>query len=77
MISAVFRAPGISADKVEALMERGSRADESKPGQGIGLAVAREIAALYQGQLDVAESGLGGAKLDLTLRRASLNNEQK
>ncbi|NNC63158.1 MAG: two-component sensor histidine kinase [Gammaproteobacteria bacterium] len=69
--------PGIGADKVEALMERGSRADESKPGQGIGLAVAREIAALYQGQLDVAESGLGGAKLNLTLRRASLNNEQK
>lgn len=63
--------PGISADETEVLMERGSRADESVPGQGIGLAVVREIAALYQGQLDVAESSLGGAKIELTLRRVS------
>ena len=63
--------PGISAGAAEALMERGSRADESVPGQGIGLAVVREIAELYQGQLDVAGSSLGGAKIDLTLRRVS------
>ncbi len=63
--------PGISADDAEVLMERGSRADESVPGQGIGLAVVREIAALYQGQVDVSASSLGGAKITLELRRVS------
>ena len=52
-------------------MERGSRADESVPGQGIGLAVVREIAELYEGRLDVAASDMGGAKIDLALHRAS------
>jgi two-component system sensor histidine kinase PhoQ len=63
--------PGISPGEAEALMERGSRADESVPGQGIGLAVVREIADLYQGQLDVSRSDLGGAKIELELKRAS------
>jgi len=63
--------PGISPDEAEALLERGNRADESVPGQGIGLAVVREIADLYQGRLDVSESDLGGAKIDLELKRAS------
>ena len=63
--------PGISPGEAEALMERGSRADESVPGQGIGLAVVREIVALYQGQLDVSRSDFGGAKIELELKRAS------
>ncbi|MDH3508435.1 MAG: ATP-binding protein, partial [Gammaproteobacteria bacterium] len=68
--------PGISPGEAEALIERGSRADESVPGQGIGLAVVREIADLYQGQLTVGESDLGGAKIDLDLRRASYDSER-
>ncbi len=68
--------PGISAHEADALMERGSRADESVPGQGIGLAVVREIAELYQGRLDVGRSDLGGAKIELALKRASYSNER-
>lgn len=64
--------PGISPEQVERVMERGMRADESVPGEGIGLAVVREIAALYQGRLDVSESRWGGARITLELRRASL-----
>lgn len=64
---------GISPTAVEALMERGSRADESVPGQGIGLAVAREIAELYQGKLVVGRSPLGGARLEIKLHRASFD----
>lgn len=67
--------PGISPDDAETLMERGSRADESVPGQGIGLAVVREIAELYHGRLDVAASDLGGARIELELKRASYGDE--
>ncbi len=49
------------------VLERGARADESVTGQGIGLAVAREIAAAYSGALEIGESRLGGARLCLRL----------
>src|SRR5690606_4215308 len=52
---------GIAPDEVERLIERGGRADESVPGQGIGLAVVREIVALYGGTLRIDRSGWGGA----------------
>lgn len=64
--------PGISPAQLERFMERGTRADESMPGEGIGLAVVREIAGLYQGTLDVGRSRWGGARIALALRRASL-----
>ena len=35
------------------MFQRGKRADESVPGQGIGLAVVRETVELYRGTLDV------------------------
>lgn len=62
--------PGIPADKADALLERGGRADESVPGQGIGLAVVRETVALYNGKLEIGESSLGGAELRIELARA-------
>jgi len=63
--------PGISAADVELLLQRGTRADESVPGYGIGLAVVKEIAELYGGRLDVKRAELGGARIELELRRAS------
>lgn len=62
--------PGISPDEADGLFERGSRADESVPGQGIGLAVVRETVALYHGLLDVRRSALGGACVVVELSRA-------
>jgi two-component system, OmpR family, sensor histidine kinase PhoQ len=61
---------GITPDQAANLFQRGRRADESVPGQGIGLAVVREIVELYQGTLNVARSELGGAKLRVELARA-------
>jgi len=63
--------PGISPALAGHVMERGIRADESVPGEGIGLAVAREIADLYQGKLQIGESPWGGAQIVVELGRAS------
>ncbi len=61
---------GITADEAATLFQRGKRADESVPGQGIGLAVVRETVELYRGTLDVSRSELGGAELRVELARA-------
>ena len=63
---------GITAAEAETLFQRGKRADESVPGQGIGLAVVRETVELYRGTLDVGRSELGGAELRVELARAGL-----
>ncbi len=61
---------GISEDEAKLLFERGKRLDESVPGHGIGLAVARETAELYHGTLTIGRSPLGGAELRVELGRA-------
>ncbi len=57
--------PGIPESQLEKLMQRGIRADETVPGQGIGLAVVDEIVDLYDGKLELGVSELGGARLSL------------
>jgi two-component system sensor histidine kinase PhoQ len=57
--------PGVPTDKLRAVLARGVRADESVPGQGIGLAVAQDIVRAYQGTLDIGVSPLGGARLSI------------
>jgi two-component system, OmpR family, sensor histidine kinase PhoQ len=58
---------GIPPAERARVLERGVRADESVAGQGIGLAVAREIAAAYSGTLEIGESRLGGARICVRL----------
>ena len=59
--------PGIAPEEAQHVLERGVRADQSVPGQGIGLAVVRDIVDAYAGELRIERSSLGGAcvKLDL------------
>jgi len=57
--------PGIPVDKREDVLGKGVRGDERMPGQGIGLAVVREITELYHGRLAVTDSDLGGAHISL------------
>jgi two-component system sensor histidine kinase PhoQ len=61
---------GISAELSATLGERGKRADESVPGQGIGLAVVRDTVELYRGTLTAERSALGGAEIRIELARA-------
>lgn len=62
---------GVAADVAEQLLERGMRLDESAPGHGIGLAVVRDIAASYDGDVAVSRSAQGGAKFTVDLYAAS------
>ncbi len=57
--------PGIPEDQTEAVLDRGRRADQRSdvPGQGIGLAVVREIVGLYGGSVRIGRGPLGGAEI--------------
>lgn len=59
--------PGIPAGQLEKVVQRGMRADQTTPGQGIGLAVVDEIVSLYAGAMDISSSELGGARLTLRI----------
>jgi two-component system sensor histidine kinase PhoQ len=58
--------PGIAAEQVDSVLQRGTRMDQSIPGQGIGLSMANEIITLYGGQLAFGASSLGGTLLRVT-----------
>jgi two-component system sensor histidine kinase PhoQ len=59
--------PGLRNHAAEDVTERGTRIDESVPGQGIGLAVVREIIELYHGELHLETSDMGGLRALVTL----------
>jgi two-component system sensor histidine kinase PhoQ len=59
--------PGVSPEQAQRVLERGARADESAPGHGIGLAIARDICTAYGGGLSITRSTLGGARVRLRL----------
>ncbi len=58
---------GIAAAARERVLTRGGRADESVPGHGLGLAMVRDTARLYGGELIIDGSEWGGARLLLRL----------
>ena len=59
--------PGIDEHDVDEVLNRGTRTDERIEGQGIGLAVVKEIVNLYRGQLAIARSAMGGASIRVTI----------
>lgn len=58
---------GISDEVKAAVFERGVRGDASREGHGIGLAVVRDIVAVYHGRIVIDRSPLGGAKVAVEL----------
>jgi two-component system sensor histidine kinase PhoQ len=59
--------PGIAQQDVQRILQRGQRADQRHPGEGIGLAVVSEIVRQYGGDLAIARSALGGAAIRVGL----------
>lgn len=59
--------PGLDAAERVAVLERGKRLDESKPGSGLGLSIVKDIAQLYSGSLRLEESPWGGVRAVLEL----------
>ncbi len=59
---------GINPDKHQHLLGRGIRADESKPGHGLGLAIVNEIVNTYGGSIKFSQSPtLQGLQVHITL----------
>jgi two-component system sensor histidine kinase PhoQ len=60
--------PGIAADKIEKVLQRGVRGDERVQGHGIGLSIVQDIVHAYQGELIVDRSEeLEGARFSVSL----------
>ncbi len=54
--------PGVPRHQRERILQRGERLDTQYPGQGIGIAVVKDIIGSYGGEFFVEDSGLGGAQ---------------
>jgi signal transduction histidine kinase len=62
---------GIPAEERTRIFDRGARLDTGKPGTGLGLAIVRDVAEIYGGSVELAESeDLGGLLVKLRLPRA-------
>lgn len=61
--------PGIADSEYEAALNWGKRLDEAPPGTGFGLSIVKDIADLYQGEMILGRSNLGGLKVDIVLPR--------
>jgi two-component system, OmpR family, sensor histidine kinase PhoQ len=59
--------PGIPEGDRARVLERGARLDERVSGQGIGLSVVRELVELNGGTIRIAQSSLGGARIEVRL----------
>jgi two-component system sensor histidine kinase PhoQ len=59
--------PGIPEAERDRVLDRGARLDERVSGQGIGLSVVRELTHLNGGTISIAQSPLGGARIEVRL----------
>jgi len=55
--------PGIEEHNRDKILQRGFRMDSTTPGHGIGLAIVQDILAVYQSELAISNSQLGGARI--------------
>jgi signal transduction histidine kinase len=62
--------PGLPDEARQQAFARGTRLDETVPGNGLGLAIVRDLADLYGGRVHLEASGLGGLRARLELPAA-------
>ena len=59
--------PGLSPEKRVEAVKRGQRLDETVPGTGLGLSIVTELATLYGGKFQLADSPIGGLRCEIIL----------
>ena len=69
--------PGIPESKRDLIFVRGQRADTLRPGQGLGLAVARDILEQYAGEIVATTSSLGGARMEVIFQRQEVEHRRE
>jgi signal transduction histidine kinase len=62
--------PGLTEEQRRAVLSRGKRLDESKPGSGLGLSIVSELVELYNGTLVLDRAPKGGLRVTAELPRA-------
>jgi len=65
---------GIPKDQRESILTRGVRLDSMEVGQGMGLALVKEILQAYQAHLHIADSSLGGTCFTIQFNTQFTNN---
>ncbi|SUW64407.1 Virulence sensor histidine kinase PhoQ [Buttiauxella agrestis] len=68
--------PGIPESKRALVFDRGQRADTLRPGQGVGLSIAREIVEQYDGQIKASGCELGGTRMEVIFARQRPDREE-
>jgi len=64
--------PGMPAEQMPRVLQRGVRLDESVPGSGLGLAIVRELVDVYGGALQLQTPAQGrGLQVTLSLPAAA------
>lgn len=61
--------PGLPPQAREIVFAPGIRLDETRPGTGLGLSIVRDLLELYQGEIELGVSSLGGLTAVMKLRR--------
>ena len=61
--------PGLPPQVREIVFSPGIRLDETRPGTGLGLSIVRDLVELYQGEVELGTSSLGGLSAALKLKR--------
>jgi two-component system sensor histidine kinase PhoQ len=59
--------PGIEESQYKQLLQRGVRGDERAEGHGLGLAIVMELVSAYDGEFDIGQSEMGGARVDIRM----------
>jgi signal transduction histidine kinase len=73
LVTIIDDGPGLPKAERDAVIGRGVRLDERKPGSGLGLGIAAELAALHNGKLEISVAPSGGVAATLHLQRAASN----
>ncbi len=64
--------PGVPAELIEKIIERGQRLDEHKTGAGLGLSIAKKILEVYGARLELENREAGGVRISILIPTAAL-----